>query len=317
MPLACRILVVALLLLTGLGTTAPADDKPFLRPGERVLFLGDSNTNAGHYIVYLEAWLTKHHPTEHYELLNLGLPSETSSGLSEPAHPFPRPTVHERLDRALDKVKPQVVIACYGMNDGIYYPPSPERLDAYKKGMKIIADKSRAIGARTCFLTPPPFEADALRPGGKLRPAGEKEYAWFAPYEKYDDALAEFSAAVLKMDKDVDMVVDIRTPLLDFLKRKQAADAKYHLAGDGIHFNTDGHEVIARTLWSAWHLQPADPGPLPTGERLNLHSQRQTLLHNAWLVHVGHKRPDMPKGEPLDTAQGKAAELLKKIDGTP
>lgn len=308
MSLVCRLLLALLML-----PSVAAAEAPFIRPGDRVLFLGDSNTHAGQYIVYLEAWLTKYHPKENYELVNLGLPSETASGLSEPAHPFPRPTVHERLDRALEKGKPQVVVACYGMNDGIYYPPSAEHLKAYQQGMQVIADKARKIGARTCFITPPPFEADALRPAGKLRPAGAKEYAWFAPYENYDDVLAEFSTAVIAMKADVDAVVDVRTPLLKVMRQKRKENPGYHLAGDGIHFNADGHEVIARTLWKAWHLEPADPGPLPSAELMKLHTQRQSLLHNAWLTDVGHKRPDMAKGEPLESAQSQAREIYQRI----
>ena len=45
--------------------------------------------------------------------------------MSEEGHAggkFPRPDLHERLDRALPKTKPDLVFACYGMNDGIYLP---------------------------------------------------------------------------------------------------------------------------------------------------------------------------------------------------
>ncbi len=55
--------------------------------------------------------------------------------------PFPRPCVHERLDRALEKFRPTVVTIAYGMNDGIYYPPSPERLVAYQQGITTAIDK--------------------------------------------------------------------------------------------------------------------------------------------------------------------------------
>ena len=58
--------------------------------------------------------------------INLGLPGETVTGLSEPGHPFPRPNVHERFGRVLAGGKPDLVFACYGMNDGIYYPFSDD-----------------------------------------------------------------------------------------------------------------------------------------------------------------------------------------------
>ncbi len=140
--------------------------------------------------------------------------------------------------------------------------------------MKIIADKSRAIGLLICFPHSRPSKGRPP-PRRKIRcaPAGEKEYAWFAPYEKYDDALAEFSVAVLKMDKDVDMVVDIRTPLLDFLKHKQAADAKYHPRR-----RTAG-STSTRT---ATRSSPARSGPPGTCSRVTPVRSRQANTP-AWL----------------------------------
>src|SRR5436190_1320230 len=49
---------------------------------------------------------------------------------------FPRPDLHERLIRAIEKTKPDLVFACYGMNDGIYFPLSDERFAAFKGGMQ-------------------------------------------------------------------------------------------------------------------------------------------------------------------------------------
>ena len=67
------------------------------------MFLGDSNTFAGQYIVYLDDYLFN---LTANMLLNLGLPSaETACGLSEPDHPYPRPDVHG-ASRCVAKTKP-------------------------------------------------------------------------------------------------------------------------------------------------------------------------------------------------------------------
>jgi hypothetical protein len=90
-----------------------------------ILFLGNSITYAGGYIEDVEAWYLTRHPRHNIAFIDLGLPSETVSGLSEPGHAdgrFPRPDLHERLRRVLEKVHPEVIFACYGMNDGIYLP---------------------------------------------------------------------------------------------------------------------------------------------------------------------------------------------------
>src|SRR5690242_18458789 len=65
-----------------------------------ILFLGNSITYAGNYITDVEAYYITHNPQKKYEFINMGLPSETVSGLSEPGHAggkFPRPDLHERL----------------------------------------------------------------------------------------------------------------------------------------------------------------------------------------------------------------------------
>ena len=157
------------------GVSTPIEAK-------RVLFLGDSITNTGHYIAVFEAMLRESgRPVP--EMINLGLSSETCSGLSEPDHPFPRPNVHERLDRALAKVKPDLVFACYGMNDGIYYPFSEDRFKAYQDGINKLIEKVHAAKAKLILITPPPFDPLPLKKKKKLRPAGSDKFAWFAIYE--------------------------------------------------------------------------------------------------------------------------------------
>ncbi len=94
-----------------------AAEDAFPLKARRILFLGDSITHAGEFVNMIEMQLRLQSVDPMPELVNAGLPSETCSGLSEPDHPFPRPDVHERLDRALAAVKPVVVVACYGMND--------------------------------------------------------------------------------------------------------------------------------------------------------------------------------------------------------
>ena len=54
---------------------APTPAAFALRDGQRILFLGDSNTFNGAYIQYLDAYLFTRFPDRKFELINLGLPS--------------------------------------------------------------------------------------------------------------------------------------------------------------------------------------------------------------------------------------------------
>src|ERR1043166_9597339 len=92
------------------ATFAHAGEAFPIKDGQRVVFLGDSNTYAGKFITYLDAYLCTRFPDKRFELINLGLPSETACGLSEADHPYPRPNVHDRVDRTLELTKPDVVV---------------------------------------------------------------------------------------------------------------------------------------------------------------------------------------------------------------
>lgn len=128
---------------------------------KRVLVLGDSITYGGDYVAYLEAYLKLKFPDQPLNILNLGLPSETVSGLSEKGHAggrFPRPDLHERLDRTLEHIKPEIVLACYGMNCGIYHPYGTDRFEAYRVGVRRLRDRVLARGAEMIHITPPVFD---------------------------------------------------------------------------------------------------------------------------------------------------------------
>ncbi len=131
---------------------------------KRIVFVGDSITHAGGYVSSLEAAIITQHPERRMELINVGLPSETVSGLSEPGHAggqFPRPDLHERLGRVLEQTKPDLVVACYGMNDGIYYPLGDDRFAKFKSGIERLHKAVVDRGAKIIHLTPAFF--DSLR----------------------------------------------------------------------------------------------------------------------------------------------------------
>src|SRR5882672_9568923 len=101
--------------------TNTALDGSLLAGAHRIVFLGDSITYGGQYVDDMSMLVRRLAADNEFEFLNLGLPSETVSGLSEPGHAhdsFPRPNLHDRLDRLLELTRPNLVIACYGMNDG-------------------------------------------------------------------------------------------------------------------------------------------------------------------------------------------------------
>ncbi|NBD25146.1 GDSL-type esterase/lipase family protein [Paenibacillus glycinis] len=171
-----------------------------------IVFLGDSITEDGTYIALIDAYFRLHAPETDLTLINLGVSSETASGLSEAEHGFHRPCVHDRLERALAETKPDWVVVCYGMNDGIYHPLSEARFAAYRGGMLRLLEQIRSAGAKAIVMTPPPFDPQSLDGAAdRLLPAGEPDYSYLRPYEGYDEVLARYAEWVLTLgDPPVD-----------------------------------------------------------------------------------------------------------------
>lgn len=131
--------------------------------GKRVVFVGDSITQSGLYVSFIAYYLNRLHPDQDFDIISLGLASETLSGLSEEGHAggrFPRPQLFERLARLLEKAEPEVVFACYGINDGIYLPLDEQRFAAFRAGVTRFIEQCREAGVGEIFLiTPPIYDA--------------------------------------------------------------------------------------------------------------------------------------------------------------
>lgn len=298
-----------LIVAVAICTLASAQEA-FPLKAKRILFLGDSITAAGEYVYMIDLQLRLQSPSPTPVIINAGLPSENVTGLSEPDHPFPRPNVHERLDRALSMFKPDVVVACYGMNDGIYYPFSEERFQKYQKGINDLIEKVHAANAGLVLLTPPPFDAAPLKAAGKLLPAGAEKYAWFAAYEGYDEVMQKYGEWILEQKDRVEMVVDVYSPSMEFWIEQRKSDPAFTVAADGVHCNSTGHRTLAEAILKAWGITKWVE---PTREMTQLSNRRGAVLHDAWLSHIGHKRPGTGAGLPLPEAEAKAAEIEMQL----
>ncbi len=231
-------------------------DEPFaLRDGQRIVFLGDSNTFAGRFLVQLDAYLFTRFPEKKFTLLNLGLPSETVSGLSEPDHPYPRPDVHERVERALAKSRPDVVVICYGMNDGIYYPPADERFKKYQAGIESVLGKVKKAGAKAVLMTPAPFDPLPLK--DRVLPRTADRFSWMHPYSEYDQVLGRYSDWLLTLRAKGYPVADPHTAINRYLTMRRKTEPSYRVSGDGIHPDATGHWFIAQELLRTWQAPGA------------------------------------------------------------
>lgn len=263
----------------------------------RVAILGDSITYGGRWPTLVESALRSTPSFADAVIVNFGLSSETVSGLSENGHAggkFPRPCLHERLERILGEFRPTHVLACYGMNDGIYLPLDDTRQKAFQDGMLHLKEAVEKRGGNFVAITAPLHDAD--------HPSQDPQ--------RYD-AVLDAQATWLLAQKGW-QVIDIRPDLRTAISDAKQKNPGFVFAGDKVHPGPQGHDFIAasivKQLWPLWKL-PGTP-VMAEGEALNILSQRNALLKHAWLTKTRHTRPGVPAGLPLPQAEEQAAKLL-------
>ncbi len=279
-----------------------------LKESRRITFLGDSITADGVYVACFDAWLAaQKNPTPHH-VIDAGLPSETVSGLSEEGHAggqFPRPDLAERLERVLALTKPDLVIACYGVNCGIYEPFDGERFEHYQRGMKNLKQTVEQRGARLVVVTPP-FYDDQRAP---------KSFS-------YNGVLDQYSNWLIERRKEGWHVVDLHGPMTREVANRRAADPSFTFQPDGVHPNEAGQWFVARQLMNWFGDDKSAAAATPndmlaslgmSAEVLKLVQQRVDLLRDAYVAAAGHKRPGVAKGLPVAEAERQAEELTERI----
>lgn len=305
MPLMMRFILVVALCCGGLATAAPpAVPASLLLEAKRIVALGDSITYDGRWLANLVAWMERQGTTA--EVIDMGLSSETVSGLSEASHAggkFPRPDVHERLGRVLRLARPDVVLACYGMNCGIYQPLDEERFAKFKAGMERLHAAVEQAGAKIVHLTPPVYGG----PPGKPAPAGAVDY---------DAVLAAYSDWLVSKRADGWLVIDVHGPMQAMLAAKRAADPGFAFAADSIHPDDAGHWAICRAVLAGLGAG----GPIATADTPEMLSPflpevtaRLKILRDAYLAAAGHLRPGMAAGVSVAEAEAEAARLTASI----
>ncbi len=300
-------LFLALALLAAL-TICPAFAAPDVKEAKRIIILGDSITYSGDWVTNFEAWLLARGAEA--EVINLGLPSETGADLTPTEqqethikpYGFPRPTISERLGRILEKSKPDWVVACYGMNDGSSLPQNDEGFARYCAAMQTLKSQLENAGVKQIiFMTPP------------LHDAGPGQ-----AQSKHDAMLTRFSDWLLSKKKDGWNVVDIHGPMRAALDERRKTEPNFRFAGDGVHPNREGHDLIAKQLIE-YFSTPAETADFLAhspylGTALRpLINQRMALRRDAWLTFTVHTRPGVAKGLPMDEANAKINDLTTQI----
>lgn len=304
-----------LVIILTLNTSCKSEEKEELPlHNKRVLILGNSITQHGLYIDFIEYYLRNQYPNNQLDIISIGLSGETISGTSEGGRDFPRPNVRERLDRALDEIKPDLVLACYGMNDGNYNPLDSLRFKAYKDGVLELKSKVEAHKANLILITPTIFDPNPIK--NRISKAGEEHDYWH-PYYNYNEVLTQYSDWLLSIETKELKVIDLHHYLNSKLTKTQQIKSDSTFVPDGVHPNKIGHFYMAEKILSDLYPNVIIENPNSEIERLDsdslyiLISKRRNLRSDGWRNYIGYTK----NGDTIKSGDISSTKLeIKRLD---
>ncbi len=258
----------------------------------KVVFLGDSITQAGDFIVDVQCWLFSHGIGNH--IINLGLGSETVTDLTPDenaghvqAYQFARPAIKERLGRALDLTKPDLLFVCYGMNDAGALPADDTGFKRFNEAITRLRNEALKSGVRRVVVCTPPVHDDK----------GDSTKAF------HDANLTKYTAWLLSKRAEGWEVVDFHTSMRKALDDGRAANPLFSLADDGTHPGREGHWIMAKQLLQdifrvekltakgAEELLPSHGAEMRSAVR-----HLTDIRFSYWMAIIRHQRPGVIGG---------------------
>jgi lysophospholipase L1-like esterase len=225
----CRPALAAAFVAAIAGPVPAADAPPVpLMKGDRIVFLGDSITQAG-----------ADHPTGYFNLIkdamkekhkDLGI-EVIGAGVSGNKVP----DIQARLDKDVLSKKPTVVVIYIGINDVWHGEKDPAKgtpKDKYEAGLREVIRRCQDAGARVVLCTPSVIGEKS--DGSNLNDAKLDEYS-------------DVSRAVAK---------DVKATLCDLRKAFQAYEKEHNadnkesgvLTTDRVHLNDAGNKFVAEQI---------------------------------------------------------------------
>ncbi len=207
--------------------SAGADDPAPLQKGDRIVFLGDSITQAGvgpkGYVTLIKTTLAEKHKDLGIAVIGAGISGNKV------------PDLQKRLERDVLAKKPTVVVVYIGINDVWHGENDPKRgtsKENFDAGLRDVVGRIKGAGARVVLCTPTVI--------------GEKK----AGANKLDAQLDEYAGISRKVAAETgSRLCDLRKVFVEQLATHNPDDKeKGVLTGDRVHLNEAGNKLVAETI---------------------------------------------------------------------
>jgi sialate O-acetylesterase len=219
-----RFILLAALLVSATASLHAED----LKKGDRIVFLGDSITQAGArgngYIRQIEKAINAAHPDYGVAIIGAGISGHKV------------PDCQKRLQRDVIDKKPTIVFIYIGINDVWHWNRNRgTKKEDFDAGLRDMIAKINAAGARVIMCTPTVI--------------GEKTDG----SNKFDKMLDEYSDISRKVAKDTDsQMLDLRKGFMDHIKASNPDNKdRGILTGDSVHLNGAGNAKVAELMLGA------------------------------------------------------------------
>jgi len=220
-------MLVLMATITGLEARQ-ATGADALKQGERIVFLGDSITQAGAgaggYVTLAKEALAKKYPDRGIEIIGAGVSGNRV------------PDLEARLDRDVIENKPTLVVIYIGINDVWHSLQNRGTSKAdFEQGLRRIIKRIQEAGARVILCTPSVI--------------GEKTDG-SNPLDAMLDEYSQISRTVARETHS--RLLDLRRQFIAQLKanNKENVDNKV-LTDDGVHLNAAGNRFVAERMLEA------------------------------------------------------------------
>ena len=239
MPAVAKLFALVLSLIGPPPTDTPKDLQ--LKPGDKIVAIGDSITAGGGYLRDIDAVLAQQYPDLKIpKVLNKGIGGQKAEDLVK------------RFDKDVVQQKPAFVTLSIGINDvwhRLKNPPDEKILAAYKENVGKMIGAAQQAGIKVILLTPTLIQEDA-------ESEGNKRLVMYVEAEKQ-------VAAEKKCQ-----LVDLHAMFLTALKQKPADQKGNWLTGDGVHMKPLGDGIMAAGVLRALGVPDAkiaasEPAPPP------------------------------------------------------